>query len=48
MSLDDITVLFGNEVLSMDTVLQSLDFSQSNSFVFHYPPNVLLGDSNTL
>ena len=48
MSLDDITILFGNEVPSVDTVLQSLDFSQSNSFVFQYPPNVLLGDSNTL
>lgn len=40
MSLDDITVVFGNEVLSMDTVLHSLDFSQGISFVFQYPPNV--------
>ena len=47
MSLDDITVLFGNEALSMDTVLQSLDFSQSNSFVFQYPSNVFLSGLST-
>ena len=41
MSLDDIVIQLGEEVVPFTASLQSLDLSENKPFLFQYPPNVL-------
>lgn len=40
MSLDDIVIQLGEEVVPFTASLQSLDLSDNKPFLFQYPPNV--------